>query len=224
MTTVVANELYKRGRARLEIIAPHLPVCYTGTFFIAGGAIASPNPHTEDIDIFPHRGSEKPELTATREHVSANAVTYRTPPTLTQVSSLWAGNLQELLAGFDLTHCQAGVEVAVSRGKPTVSDVYFTEEYVLARATGTTQYNSAPGPLRTLLRLPKYYYRGEITRESYARAMVAALTELLEHPPYDRDDFWRQLVGMSESWELFSGDPELDLLYAALQTKNRAQP
>lgn len=218
MSTMVAAAIRKRAQRVLEKLQPWLPPDYGWAFFLSGSAIASPNPAPRDIDIFTQTASPRLILRAPIVAETANATTYGTEPWPAQVCNFHAVTLKHLLAQFDFTHTQAGVSVRTYQfEKFQIESVHYTPEYVEDRACGTTRYIRSPNPLTSILRVGKYYQRGEITRDAYVRGTLAAMAALVQQGFTDREDFRKQLLGLSQDWELFESDEELQDLFTLLR-------
>ncbi len=158
------------------------------TCWIAGGCL---NGEINDVDIF---HSTKDGLDGFADSVEVitktkNAITYKNDPWPVQVCSYRKPTLNEMVESFDYAHIQVGVSV----NQGIVNDVFFTDAFVSSNAVNSTWFTGSDYPLSSLIRIGKYFKRGEMSRGSYMREVIAIVEAVIRRGFKDYDDFREQL-------------------------------
>jgi hypothetical protein len=183
---------YLIGRAAwiTKSILPNWPPDTSMAFYIAGGSMTG---DINDVDLFPHDGKEIPEPAAKLLSSTKNASTFKAEPWTLQVCRYIKPSLRALVDSFDYAHIQVGADVEVEKGWGKVLDVYFTQDWLDAKAMGSSWFIGSQYPLSSLMRAGKYHKRGTMSRGSYIRASLAALTATVKRGFADYADFKDQL-------------------------------
>lgn len=167
---------------------------YCDNFYMAGGCLASKNIH--DIDIFPVINGDEIEIRNCNVITSSpNATTYDTNPWPVQVCKYWHPDLKTLVDSFDFVHIQIGVRVAKIPHSNIyqIEEIYLTDNFIVANATGSTWFAGSEYPLSSLIRAQKYQKYGIMSRGEYIRAVIDTLVAVIERGFKDYADFKNQL-------------------------------
>lgn len=157
-----------------------------GTYYIAGSAIASSK--IRDIDVFPVKFQPFDIPVEGRIVTTKNAVTIKNKPPI-QFCSYKKNTLRELIKSFDFSHIQAGAHIQGGE----VMGVDYTEEFLYSKASGNSSFVGSEYPLSSLVRLPKYYKRGELSRSALIGSTLTILHHIVERGFKDYEDFKDQL-------------------------------
>jgi hypothetical protein len=130
-----------------------------GEYYLAGSAIASNK--IRDIDVFPVEGEEFNIPKTGRIVTTKNAITIKNEPPI-QFCSYRKESLEALIRSFDFSHIQAGAHIRSGE----VIAVQWTEEFLYAKASNSSSFVGSEYPLSSLVRLPKYFKRGEIQQSA----------------------------------------------------------
>ena len=158
----------------------------TGNYYIAGSCIASNE--IRDIDIFPVEFQPFNIPSENRVAVTKNAVTIKNDPPL-QFCSYRKKSLKELIQSFDFSHIQAGAYIRDGE----VIGVWFTEEFLYSKAGGNSSFLGSDYPLSSLVRLPKYFKRDELSHSALIVATLKILHDIVDRGFKGYDDFKDQL-------------------------------
>jgi hypothetical protein len=159
--------------------------------FVAGGSLTGV---INDIDLFPSGELAIPDpANAKLLSHTKNASTFECRPWLVQVCAHRKPSLEALVRSFDYTHIQAGARLTIENDLAFVGEVFFTDEYVAARATETTWFCGSEFPLSSLIRVGKYYKRSAMPRGAFIRAVIDALAATVKRGFKDYEDFKDQL-------------------------------
>ena len=91
-----------------------------------------------------------------------------------------------------------------------VEDVYVSEDYIVARATGQSFYTGTEYPLSSLVRAFKYANRGELgNKKNLANIVLSILADIINRGYISYDDFKDQLSSIDL---LLERDIEEDIL------------
>jgi hypothetical protein len=187
-------------------------------FFIGGGCLSGT---ISDVDLFPVVGFpfEVPK-DAVVISKSRNAVTLKSDPWPIQLCYYPHDNLESLVKSFDYAHIQVGVRVSVPViGKmdipfPDITEVYFTDDYIVSHVGSTTWFCGSEYPLSSMVRAHKYAQRGLMNRGAYVRSMISAMMAVMKRGFADYQDFLEQLdaVDLSLTPEEFAEVEKADLI------------
>lgn len=178
--------LISRAVKCVHLAKPHLD---KGEYFIAGSCISTDD--INDIDIYPAGDSEFVIPTINRiDTKSLNSMTIAVaggPPL--QFCRYKKPDLDTLISSFDFSHVQAGVHI---RNKE-VKSVAWTDSYLYAGASRTTDFEGSEYPLSSAIRLLKYHKRGEISQRGAMVAMLKIIEAIVARGFKDYNDFKDQL-------------------------------
>jgi len=165
-------------------------------FIIAGNALNAIEAH--DIDIFPFKLEDFAPMARILNPYTVsktrNAVTATfTGHTTVQLCNYAEPTLHELIYTFDFAHIQVGAEVEFVGGKPIITKVFCTKDYVDAIASGTTWFTGSKYPLSSLIRCGKYLKYGQMLQSDYMRTIIEILAAVVERGFVDSDDFRDQM-------------------------------
>lgn len=185
---IVAGRIAGRLREMLDVF--EWPDGFV--FWVAGGAMIREG---NDVDLFcPVEWPIKIEGPKVRiESRTTNAITAKIGDGVFQFCKYAKPTLGELITAFDFAHCQIGCVVEVKHGFFNVSDVQWTDAFVLSRATATTWFTGSEFPLSSLIRTQKYYKTGMLTRGAGIRAVIDILVAVIERGFNGYNDFKDQL-------------------------------
>jgi hypothetical protein len=169
-------------------------------FYVAGGCLTK---DVRDIDIFPIQQVEQP-LNYLNKHYfvsrTRNAVTFNIDGQVIQICNYIHDSLRNLVDSFDFSHIQVGCKVAKTRNNLQgfrtqwiVQEVYFTEDFLIAKALEDSKYTSSGYPLSSLVRILKYYKRDHISRGSAVWSIINILVDIIKRGFKDYEDFKDQL-------------------------------
>jgi len=203
----------------LNHVRPHDRIVW-----VAGGALLRAEPN--DIDIY-----AKPAFNATtfgsissamtdqpkRWHgveirlTTVNAMTLMVEGRKTQLCTMEAPTLMDLISSFDFSHCQIGAEVYL----PTLSirSIQYTPAFIDFALSQTTVYRSSPNPFGSLLRSYKYVTRGHFTKKSWEESILAIVEDIVRTGLQNPGIF--MLPGISEESEA-GGSRQLQELFTTL--------
>lgn len=195
MVQVEFGEWLRRRAKWLSAKIPHFGKS-PDRIFVAGGCFVRRD--LSDIDVFP-KESRWPEGMVPGEHpilsVTENAITVlgtdkRTP---VQFCNYVYPTLRDLVESFDYSHIQAGAELEWTENGWRVCGTWWSGECIDARCAADSVYLKSCYPLSSLVRLLRYYDRGDITKHNAIRSLIRVLSDIIERGFYDREDFKDQL-------------------------------
>ena len=214
-TTIIKEHIIRRAGGICRDLSKVFPEG-DARFHIGGGSLTG---RLSDIDLFPDT-TAVPTPNTERVAETKNASTYVGVSCPVQVCNYQHDSLQELVDSFDFAHIQVGVTVKQSQGSLWVVDCYFTDAFVQSRALGISWFTGSEYPLASLIRLSKYYKRGDMQKGSQIRCVLSILTAIVKRGFRDYEDFKDQLdaVDLGLLPEEFKevGDSPLGELFALL--------
>ena len=92
-----------------------------------------------------------------------------------------------------INNIQVGVHLVCVSGGLHVKQVYFSKNWVSAQLTRSTWFVGSEYPLSSLVRLMKYYARGNFERSTAISSVLAVVLAILKRGFKDYDDFKDQL-------------------------------
>lgn len=190
-------------------------------FILAGGALCGDA--VNDFDIYPVRGhafsidsicAKASETAIDRwETISytKNALTIRLKKSgqIVQFCRYMKNSLNELVDSFDFSHIQAGVRFPGRGAWPNPDGVYFTDAFVVASVSRSTEYVGSEYPLSSIIRCAKYHKRGRLTRVEVGKSVLNAMKDMLCRGFEDYDDFKDQLDAIDLGMPDFEGSRAL---------------
>lgn len=199
--SVVKRTIIKRGARLLKRLPIGMltsnQVVPSQKLYIAGNSL---NGVKGDIDVFPYQDAFP--LDQFRQNLLADwewIVTTRNALTIThpehgvvQFCNYLKPSLKELVRSFDFAHIQVGVEAELSFA-PRINDYYFTPEWSDFRTIGDSRFLGSEYPLSSLVRLLKYFKRGDISRGRAIWAVLNIVTDIALQGFMDYEDFKDQL-------------------------------
>ena len=173
-------------------------------FILAGGALCGDAVH--DFDLYPapdapydiaqlvRKLSDDKSLHASPVCTTKNALTVLLDGGQTvQFCTYCKPSTAQLVQSFDFSHVQVGARFAGHGAMPTADDVFYTDAFVLANVTRSTEYTGSEYPLGSIVRTLKYYKRGKLTRATAARGIIKMLADVLNRGYSSYADFKDQL-------------------------------
>jgi len=209
---------------RVDPLMKKFGIC---NYIIAGSSFIYSK--ARDIDVFPIEGEPEPGDNPPPIYTTTNAKTYRFNDEIIQICNYRAKSVKELIGRFDFTGIQIGVEVY----KDGTRKLEFTPEFVMARLFNDSVYTSKTDyPLSSLMRMHKYYNRGQMSAVTYRRNIILCLTHIIGRGFLDRDDFKNQLdavdVAICSADDIFiprkEFEKELDKLFELLRKDHIGPP
>jgi len=193
--------LQHRLEKKLDKISPLLKAIDVTRFYIAGGIF---NPKHNDYDIYPVANGKLPSLSTSSideiEGASAisftkNADTVSYKDEIVQFCHYNSKNLKDLVESFDFGHIKVGAEVEMHKafGTPKVKKIYMSDDYIVAKATNNTFFTGSEYPLGSLIRILKFYKRGEFAGNAHMGAVIATVAAIAKRGFSDYEDFKDQL-------------------------------
>lgn len=184
---------------------------------IAGGCLGD---QINDVDLFPLGEIPVPLPKSLDLIVSTkNAGTYKADPHPIQICTYKKSSVEELVKSFDYAHIQAGAEISLG-GYPEVHTVFFTDDFVAARATHSTWFCGSEYPLSSIIRAGKYLKSGAIFQPAYIRCIIDAMKATVSRGFTSYDDFKDQLdavdLGLLPEGQREVGSAGLMELYSLL--------
>lgn len=199
--------LRKRVLRRIQQVSGYLSGIGLKKFYVAGGALSIATPR--DIDIFFEKEELFPNI-PTKDIVSKtrNAVTVNQQDCVIQFCRYFKPTLEELVSSFDFSHVKQGAVVELLP-EVMVSKIYVHPDRYRAGVIGSGYYTGGEYPLSSLLRLFKYWQRGEISNEFRTWSMVQILNGMIDRGFTSYGDFLDQLEAVDlhilpEEWEIIS--------------------
>lgn len=176
--------LTSRAAKCISLASPHLD---KGQYFIAGSCISTDD--INDIDIYPAGESEFIIPIVNRINTrSLNSVTIACNPPL-QFCHYKKSDLSTLINSFDFSHVQAGAHVQ----DRAIKAITWTDSYLYAGASRTSDFEGSEYPLSSAIRLLKYHKRGEISQRGAMVAMLKIIEAIVARGFKDYNDFKDQL-------------------------------
>lgn len=164
-------------------------------FYIAGNALNQGKP--ADLDLFPVRETDfierAPAIEAATVSETRNACTAIVNGVTVQLCNYYHESLAELVESFDFAHVKLGAKVEVMHGTPFVTDVYYSEDWLAAKALESTFYTGSGYPLSSLIRCFKYSTRGDFSRSKYVNSIIKIVEDIVTRGFSDYEDFKDQL-------------------------------
>ena len=193
------------------------------SFILAGGALSS-DAEPKDFDIFCLSKINIQQILdrlwgcpgwepilATR-----NAVTALHHGQTVQFCSFCKSTVEDLIWGFDFTHCQAA---AVFARDGSIIKTAYTPMFKAFTSSGETKYTRSEYPLSSLMRCAKFISRGVIAKPGqWKPILLDILMDIVDRGFKDVDDFRDQCASVSESFE--SMDHVADGLFILLYKGN----
>lgn len=104
----------------------------------------------------------------------------------------------ELIESFDFAHCQIAVSFECIEDddggyNASVNEVFYTDDWLKAKAMESTFYTGSEFPLSSLIRLVKYQSRGMFSGNSYKYEMLKVLNDVVKRGYYDYEDYKNQM-------------------------------
>ncbi len=221
----VAQELIKTRANRI----PAWEIAFlldNHNFRVAGGCFMDDTPN--DYDVYPAFGvtfdherirSNLKSLDGEVLYSSKNALTVKVGGKVIQFCRFYKTTLAELVASFDFSHCQVGVEYrARDNGEggyayPKLESMEWTDDWMRYRINGQSTYTGSEYPLSSLIRMNKYVKRGIIKGKSYVVEALKILRDIISRGYVDYPDFKDQLDAVdllllqpdesNAAWQLF---------------------
>lgn len=156
-------------------------------FYIGGNSLNRTKPN--DIDIFPTTNCEFVFSLDTKILSSTkNATTISIDGITVQFCNYRHKSLKDLVDSFDFSHIQVGAEI-----NGDDCEIYFSDAYIKAKLTQSTEFVGSQYPLGSLIRAFKYQERGDFSGKSYIFSVLEILNNIIERGFSDYNDFKDQL-------------------------------
>ena len=197
--TEIRKAMKKRILKKLDSIKDLLVEISGKGFFVAGGAFDKS--HT-DIDLYPlpNESFSTPSddiLKKTNSKLLAdtrNAITISHNNETVQLCNYKKGNLKGLVESFDFAHIKIGAKVATkSTGWFNIEQVYASDDFLTARAIGSTFFTGSEYPLSSLVRILKYWKRGWFAGNSHIAAIISTVAATVTRGFHGYEDFKDQM-------------------------------
>lgn len=134
--------------------------------YIAGNSLNRETPN--DYDLFQIGDEEIKTGDLKVLFSSKNARTVSGNGNTIQICHYMKKNLKELVKSFDFSHIQVGAALMRDLdGKMKVEKIYYTEDYIQAKLSESSEFTGSDYPLSSLIRLFKYVKRGNFSGKSY---------------------------------------------------------
>jgi len=216
------NHFRPRAEHLIKRVDPLMKKFGIRNYIIAGSSLIDFK--ARDIDVFPIEGEPEPGNDPLPIYTTTNAKTYRFKGEIIQICNYRARSVEELIERFDFTGIQIGVEIC----RDGTRRLDFTPEFVMARLLNDSIYTSTTDyPLSSLMRMNKYYNRGQMSAVTYRRNIVLCLTHLIKRGFLNRDDFKNQLDAVDVAIfadDVFIPKKELDKLFELLRKDHVGPP
>lgn len=161
----------------------------TGEYFIGGGCLS--DHEFNDIDIYPV-GEEKFIIPLSNVEIlseTKNATTIKGKFRPLQFCNYKKSSLEDLVKSFDFSH----IQVAAHIKDGIVKDIYWSEDFLYSKAANNSHFIGSEYPLSSLVRLLKYYRRGNLTKSSAIKSIVDILSAIVRRGYKTYEDFKDQL-------------------------------
>ena len=214
----IIKQCVRQYAARLDA-AKVGEVLNTYVFYLAGGSLSRGTPN--DFDIFSVGSTGKFNLDRIKltckekgygvvSHTQ-NALTVMIGECKVQFCNYYFATVNELVRNFDFAHCQICAEFTHNdQGTWYVDDIYYTDEWKLAKMAETTFYTGSDFPLSSLVRAGKFLAQGKYaSRGQYKKDVVKIVKDVVSRGFKNRDDYIRQLESISENLFQVEGAEEL---------------
>lgn len=194
------QKIKKIIRSRLETRLKNLLLSgiSLGHVYVAGGFLLRRDPN--DIDIFPTKLKQFDKYDKDTEYYTivsrtANAKTLKLKDgTIIQLCNYFHETLEKLVESFDFAHIKVGAQIELDGDLGLViKDIYISNDYKIAKISEFTFFTGSDYPLSSLIRILKYYERGEFSGHSYIGEIVRILTAIVERGFINFDDFKDQI-------------------------------
>lgn len=203
----IKEQIIRRAENRIPFEVIGLMFNQCDGFIVAGNSLNREKP--KDFDVFPINNKKvfcfevikdniKSELLKKRCHFiceTPNALTVQADDVIIQFCKYAKETPQKLIESFDFAHCQIAVEFE-NRGNdstPIIHAVYFTDDWLIAKASDSTYYTGSEYPLSSLMRLVKYARRDMFSGNQYKYEMLKILLDIINRGFEDYEDFKDQM-------------------------------
>jgi hypothetical protein len=171
-------------------------------YYIAGNSLNTGNPN--DIDIFPTTENQFVNLKSKVNDewdkvvsVSKNAVTIIHKNVAYQFCNYYHESLEDLVNSFDFSHIQIGGEIKIEEdfndSPSEFKDLFMSEDYIQSKIIGDTEYLGSEFPTSSMIRIFKYFKRGDFSGKSYIVSVINILVNIAERGFKNYEDFKDQL-------------------------------
>lgn len=204
----IKEQIKARIKKRLKFIEEDLGCILNGkSFYIAGNSLNEEKPN--DFDLFPMRRKDfrSDNINLDSENniyivsKTKNSDTLIIQGKAIQLCHYHHKGLEELVESFDYAHIKIGAKVSFKVNNRIdeisytilVKEVYFSDDWLQAKALGNTFYTGSEYPLSSIVRAFKYQKRGNFLGKSYIVQIIKALTDVVRRGWTSYDDFKDQL-------------------------------
>lgn len=233
---VIENVIRKRMDTRLKSVYSAIAICLSYEcqgYFVAGNSCNAAIPN--DFDLYPWQNNSfdfegiKSRIKSAGGYVvteTRNALTVNIDDKTIQFCNYWKP-LVSLIESFDFAHIQIGIAVAIEwrpgEGlddrdryvKSRIENVEYTDNWKRAHMLETTWYTGSEYPLSSLLRIVKYFQRGDYAHKfEYKKDIIRILNSIIKRGYKDYEDYKDQLAAIDllllepeekeAAWDLYS--------------------
>lgn len=194
LEATIKDEIYYIVKERIRLIPKEK--FKIKSFYIAGNCLNREK--INDIDIFPltlesfedifHREDLSLDMNLKIISRTKNAITLKNNPNI-QLCLYFHKTLEDLVKSFDFAHIQVGAKIENNE----ITEIYFTDDYVISKTVGRTFYTKSKYPLSSLCRINKYIERGHFPNRTYIIDIINILSDIVERGFDNYDDFKDQL-------------------------------
>lgn len=213
----LTDDIKERIKSRLKkLIYPISQIAFGGEdtfeFIVGGNCLNTSQPN--DYDLFPCTPTFVLDI-KNKEYTpvfnTKNATTYNIDGTLIQFCNYHKTTIKELVESFDFAHIKIGAKIKCRWFNKLLEiidiDLCISDDWLNAKLTDESYYTGSEYPLSSLIRLNKYYKRGDLKRKGLNTVLI--LTDIIKRGFANYPDFKDQveavdLVYSENGGELFN--------------------